>query len=61
MSLSSIELASFAPADNLLYILQRGGLVKTLVKGFPDQQPQGHVMSVDSDVDFEEKLFPLVG
>jgi len=35
--------------------------VETLVKGFPDQRPQGHVMSIDSSVDFEEELFPLVG
>ena len=32
MGLLSIELASFAPADNLLYISQRSGLVKTLAK-----------------------------
>jgi len=60
MSLSSIELASFTPADNLLCISQRGGPVKTLAKGFPDQRPQGRMMSADSVMDFEEKLFSLV-
>ena len=37
MSLPSIELTSFTPADNLLCISQRGGRVKTLVNGFLDQ------------------------
>ena len=61
MSLLSIEPTSFTPTDNLLYISQRGGLVKTLVEGFSDQRPQGHVVSTDFSMDFEEKLFPLVG
>ena len=61
MSLLSIELASFTPADNLLCISQRSGPVKTLVKGFLDQRTWGHVMSVDSSMDLEEELFPLVG
>ena len=62
MSLPSIELASFTPTDNLLCISQRSGLVKTLVKGFPDQRPRGRVMSTDSSMDLEEELFPwLVG
>ena len=61
MSLSSIELASFTPTDNLLYISQRSGPVKTLAKGFPDQRPRGHVMSTDSGKDLEEELLPLVG
>ena len=61
MSLPSIELTSLTPMDDLLCILQRSGLVKTLVKGFSDQQPQGRVMSVDSSMDLEEELFPLVG
>ena len=30
------------------------------MKGFFDQQHRGHVMSVDSSVDLEEELFPLV-
>ena len=38
MSLPSIELTSLTPMDDLLCILQRSGLVKTLVKGFSDQQ-----------------------
>ena len=61
MSLPSIELASFTHADNLLYISQCVGLVKALAKGFPDQRPQGRVMSTDSGMDLEEDLFPLVG
>ena len=61
MSLSSIELASFRPVDNLLCISQCSELVKTLAKGFPDQRPQGHVMSADSSVDLKEELFPLIG
>ena len=61
MSLSSIELASFTPADHLLCISQRNGLAKTLAKGFLDQRPWGRVMCIDSSMDFEEKLFPLVG
>ena len=46
--------------DNLLCISRRGGLVKTLAKGFPYERPRSHMMSVDSRVDFEEELFPLV-
>jgi hypothetical protein len=61
MSLPSIELASFTPANNLLCISQRSRLVKTLAKGFLDQRPRGHVMSVDSSMDLKEELFPLVG
>ena len=61
MSLLSIELTSFTPADHLLYISQRSGLVKTLMKGFFDQRPQGHVMSIDFSLDLKEELFPLVG
>ena len=61
MSLSIIELASFTPADHLLCISQHSGPVKTLAKGFPDQRPWGRVMSIDSGMDFKEKLFPLVG
>ena len=34
---------------------------KNLGKGFPNQRPQGRVMSVDSGMDFEEELFSLVG
>ena len=59
--LPSVELASFISMDNLLGISQRGGPVKTLVKGFSDQRPRGRVMSVDSDMDLKEELFPLVG
>ena len=60
MNLSSVELASFTPADHLLCISQRSGPVKTLAKVFPDQRPWGRVMSIDSGMVFE-KLFPLVG
>ena len=31
------------------------------MKGFSDQQPWGHVMSVDPGVDLEKELLPLVG
>ena len=61
VSLPSIELASFTPTDNLLYVSECSGLVETLTKGFLDQRPWGHVMSVDSSVDLEKELFPLVG
>ena len=61
VSLSSIELASFTPVDHLLCFLLHSGPVKTLAKGFLDQRPWGHMMSTDSSMDFEEKLFPLVG
>ena len=61
MSLPSVELASLTPTDDLLYILQCSGLVKTLAKGFSDQRPWGHVVSVDFGMDLEEELFPLVG
>jgi len=61
MSLPSIEMASFTPADHLLCISQCSGPVKTLAKGFPDQRSWGRVISTDSSMDFEEKLFPLVG
>ena len=61
MSLPSIELASLTPTDDLLCIPQRSGPVKTLAKGFSNQQPRGHVMSVDSSMDLEEELFPFVG
>ena len=61
MSLPSVELASLTPMDDLLYISQRGGLVKILAKGFSNQQPWGRVMSIDSGMDLEEELFPLVG
>ena len=47
--------------NNLLYISQRSGPVKTLAKGFLDQRPWGHMMSIDSGMDFEEKLFSFVG
>ena len=60
MGLSSVELASFTPTDDLLCISQRGGPVKTLAKGFSDQRPWGHVMSADPDMDLEEELCPLV-
>ena len=60
MGLPSIELASFTPANNLLYISQRDGPVKTLAKGFPDQRPGGYAMSADSGMDLEEELLPLV-
>ena len=60
MSLLSIELASFTPADNLLYVLECSGPIETLAKGFPDQRPRGCMMSVDSSMDLEEELFPLV-
>ena len=49
------------PVDDLLCISQRSGLVKTLAKGFFDQRPQGHVMSTDFGMDFEEELLALVG
>ena len=61
MGLLSVELASFTPTDNLLYVSECSRPVETLAKGFPVQRPRGHVMSVDSSVDFEEELFPLVG
>ena len=61
MSLSSVELASLTPADDLLCISQHSGPVKTLAKGFSNQRPWGHVMSIDSVIDLEEELFPLVG
>ena len=61
VSLPSVELASFTPTDNLLCVSKCSGPVETLAKGFLDQQPWGHVMSVDSSVDLEEELFPLVG
>ena len=61
VSLPSVELASFTPADNLLCILECSGPVETLVKGFPDQRPRGRVMSSNSSMDLEEELFPLVG
>ena len=61
MTLPSVELASFTPVDHLLCISQRSRPLKTLAKGFLDQRPWGHVMSTDSGMDFEEKLFPLVG
>ena len=61
MSLSSIELASFTPADNLLCISQRSGPVKNLAKGFPDQRPRGRVMFIDPGMDLEEEQLPLVG
>ena len=61
MSLSSVELASLTPMNDLLYLSQRSGLVKTLSKGFSNQQPQARVMSVDFSMDLEEELFPLVG
>ena len=61
MSLLSIELASLTPMDDLLYISWRGGPVKTLVKDLSYQRPRGYVMSVDSSIDLEEELFPLVG
>ena len=44
--------------DNLLCISQRNGPVKTLAKGFFDQQPQDRVMSADPDMDLEEELLP---
>ena len=61
MSLPSIELASFTPMDHFLYISECSGLVETLAKGFPNQRPWGRVMSIDSGLDLEEELFPLVG
>ena len=61
MSLLSVELASLTPTDDLLCLSQRSGLVKTLSKGFSNQRPWGHVMSIDSSMGLEEKLFPLVG
>ena len=61
MSLSIIELASFTPTDNLLCISESSGPVETLAKGFLDQRPQGRMISVDSNMDLEEELFPLVG
>ena len=53
MSLSSIELASFTPADHFLCITKCSGLVETLAKGFPNQRPRGHMMSVDSSMDLK--------
>ena len=32
-----------------------------MAKGFFDQRPWGHVMSVDPSMDLEEELLPLVG
>ena len=61
MSLPSVELKSFTPTNNLLCISKYSGPVETLAKGFPDQRPRGHVMSVDSNMDLKEELFPLVG
>ena len=61
MSLPSIELASLTPTDDLRYLSQCSGLVKTLSKGLSDQRPHGRMMSVDSGMDLEEELFPLVG
>ena len=61
MGLSSVELASFTPVDNLLCISECSGLVETLAKGFSDQRPRCRVMSVDSGMDLKEELFPLVG
>ena len=61
MSLSSVELASLTPVDDLLCLSQRSGPVKTLAKGFSNQRPWGHVVSIDSGMDLEEELFPLVG
>ena len=60
MSLPSVELAPLTPVDDLLYISQRSRLVKPLAKGFSDQRPWGHVVSIDSGMDLEEELFPLV-
>ena len=59
--LPSVELASLTPADDLFCISQCGGPVKTLMKGFFDQRSRGRVMSIDSSMDLEEELFPLVG
>ena len=59
--LLSVELASLTPVDDLLCISQRSGPVKTLAKGFPDQRPWSHMMSVDYSMDLEEELFSLVG
>ena len=61
MSLLSVELASLTPADDLLCLSQHSGPVKTLMKGFSNQRPQGHVMSTYSSMDLKEELFPLVG
>ena len=61
MSLLSVELASLTLADDLIYISQRSGPVKNLAKGFSDQRPWSHVVSVDSSMDLEEELFLLVG
>ena len=60
MSFPSVELASLTPIDDLLYISQHSGSVKTLAKGFSDQQPWGRVMSANPSMDLEE-LLPLVG
>ena len=51
----------FTPMDDLLYISQRGGPVKTLTKGFSDQRPWGRMMSANPGMDLEEVLPPLVG
>ena len=32
-----------------------------MAKGFSDQRPWGHVMSIDSGMDLEEELLALVG
>ena len=61
MSLSSVELESFTPTNDLLYISQHSGPVKTLAKGFSDQQPWGHVMPANAGMDLKEELPPLVG
>ena len=61
MSLLSVELTSLTPVDDLLCISQCSGPVKTLSKGFSDQRPWGHVMSVDSGMNLEEELLVLVG
>ena len=60
MSLPSVELISLTPTDDLLCLSQRSRLVKTLVKGFSDQRPRGHMMSVDFGMDLVVELFPLV-
>ena len=59
--LPSVELASLTPMDDLLYLSQHSGPIKTLSKGFSNQRPRGRVMSVDSGMDLEEELLPLVG
>ena len=61
MCLPSVELTSLTPMDGLLYISQRGGLVKTLAKGFSDQGPWGRMMPADPGMDLEEDLLPPAG